>query len=163
MQAEKKVSFLLIGSLCLSFCLAAGQEDNRKQKAGQKERESLIRKELLYRGRRELKPPKRNIFSAQSSGVGDEHLETLGVPQGLQPNESTVEASSSTLTLRYIGYIDSDQRIVALIIFEGQAVAVEEGERISEQYTVGKITTKKLEVIGPGNEIENFSLEGDEG
>jgi len=163
MRVKKRTAFLLIFFFCLGFCMAVGEEKSDKGKTESKKTESLIRKELLYRERKELKPPKRNIFSPQSSGVGEENLGTLGAPQGLQQTENTVEASSSPLNLRYIGYIDSGQKIVALIIFEGQAVAVEEGERISEQVTVGKITTKEIEIIGPGDEKRNFSLEGEEG
>ncbi len=67
------------------------------------------------------------------------------------------------MSLRYIGYIDTGERIVALIIYEGEAMAVEEGEMISEQFKVGKVTRDKLDIIGPGEEIKEFSLEGESG
>jgi hypothetical protein len=163
MQAKKRVSYLLIVFFCLGFCLVVGEDIKDKEEAKQKETGSIIRKELLYRERKELKAPRRNIFSPQVSGSTEENLGTLGVPQGLQEEGSLPEASSSSLSLRYIGYIDAGHRVVALIVFEGQAVAVEEGERINEQFTVGKITTKEIEIIGPGNEKKNYSLEGEEG
>lgn len=163
MQAKKRVGLFLIVFFCLGFCLVAGEDNNDKEKAELKKTGSLIRKELLYGERKELKPPKRNIFSPQASGNAEANLGTLGVPQGQQEEGSLPEASSSSLNLRYIGYVHSGQRIVALIVFEGQAVAVEQGERISEQLTVGKITTKEVEIVGPGDQRKIYSLEGEEG
>ncbi len=163
MQAKKGTGFLLIFFFCLGLCITVGEEISERRKRESKKPESLIRKELLYRKRKELKPPRRNIFSPQSSAVQEGNLGIIGASQDPQQTENMTEALSPSTNLRYIGYVDTGQKIVALIIFEGQAVAVEEGERISEQVTVGKITTTEIEVIGPGEEKRNFPLEGEEG
>lgn len=135
-----------------------------KEKPKAKAIKSLIRKELLFAERKKLKPPRRNIFSPLSSEIREEGSPLLGLPQPLQQAgaDSKDEVHSSSLNLRYIGYIDSGQRIVALIVFEGQALAVEEGEKISEQLQVGKISTKEIEIIGPGEAKTRYSLEGEE-
>lgn len=164
MRVEKKVSGFLIFFFCVAFWMVIGEEKISKEKPELKAEKSLIRKELLFVERKELKPPRRNIFSLRSSGIREEESEAFEVPQGPQEagTDSENEALLSSFSLRYIGYIDSGQRIVALIIFEGQAVAVEKGERISEQLQVGKITTKEIEIIGPGAEKRTYSLEGEE-
>lgn len=164
MRVEKRVSGFLIFFFCVAFWMVIGEEKISKEKPESKAEKSLIRKDLLYVERKELKPPRRNIFSLQSSGIREEESEAFEVPQGPQEagTDSENEAPLSSFSLRYIGYIDSGQRIVALIIFEGQAVAVEKGERISEQLQVGKITTKEIEIIGPGAEKRTYSLEGEE-
>ena len=69
-------------------------------------------------------------------------------------------ASLSDLNIRYIGYIVSDEKIVALIIFDGNTLAVEKGEMINKKVKVGKITPEEIEFIGPDSEKRKYSLEG---
>ena len=64
--------------------------------------------------------------------------------------------------IRYIGYITSSHKIVALIIFEGEALAVEEGEKISSDIKIGKISLKEIEIIGPESKKRKYSIEGEE-
>lgn len=161
MKAKKKVAPLLIFFFSLFLSMVAGEE-RAAEKNSEVKGKSLIRKELLLKEKKELKPPRRNIFSPQGSGFLEERDEALGVPQGIQETENQPEALSFVLNLRYIGYIDTGQKITALIIFEGEAMAVEVEERISEQITVERITTKEIEVMGPGNEKRRYSLEGEE-
>lgn len=61
---------------------------------------------------------------------------------------------------RYIGYIVFGEKIVALIIIDGNALAVEKGEMISEGVKVGEITPEEIEIMGPDSEKRKYSLEG---
>ena len=50
---------------------------------------------------------------------------------------------------------------MALIIFDGESLAVEKGELISEGVEIGEITLQDIEVIGPDSNRRKFSLEGE--
>ncbi len=68
------------------------------------------------------------------------------------------------INLRYIGFIEytkSSQKITALIILEGQPMAVVEGEVVFEGMRIGKISPQELEVIMPDSTTRKFSLEGE--
>jgi Tfp pilus assembly protein PilP len=146
--------------LCLSSSSLA-QERNSEQDS-EKEVKSLIRKDLLQIKRGDLKLPGRNIFTPQSRRMSEEVVQSFEISPDLrQEASSEVRDSSFSLNLRYIGYIDSGQKMVALIIFEGEAIAVQRGEKISEQCTVEEITTEKIEIIGPGGEKKQIPLEGE--
>jgi hypothetical protein len=47
-----------------------------------------------------------------------------------------------------------------LILFEGEALAVDVGEEIAESVSISKITLEDITVIGPDNEPQTFPLEG---
>jgi len=64
--------------------------------------------------------------------------------------------------LRYIGYVKSGQKIIALIFFEGEALAVEESEMISAGIRVGKVTSEEIELIDASSQKWKYSLEGEE-
>lgn len=68
-------------------------------------------------------------------------------------------ASLLALNIKYIGYIVSCEKIVALIIIDGNALAVEKGEIISEGAKVGEITPEEIEIMGPDSEKRKYSLE----
>ncbi len=155
----------LILFLPVVFCLAGLEEKNSDEKPEIKAKKSLIRKDLLTIKKDTPQRPRRNIFSPRSGGVSEEDVADLISSRDIEEQESSAEEGTPfyTMSLRYIGYIDTGERIVALIIYEGEAMAVEEGEMISEQFKVGKVTRDKLDIIGPGEEIKEFSLEGESG
>jgi len=147
----------------VAFFLGAEKSNLQKKIPEEREEKSLIRKDLLLRKERELRPPRRNIFSPKGSFRGEFISETQEVganPQGIEAS-SKEKPSSVIINLRYIGYIDSPQKIIGLIIFENEALAVEEGELLREGIRVGKITPHEIEMIGPDSAKRKFSLEGE--
>lgn len=165
MRVRRRIAVFLIFFFWVTFWISGGEKGVLEEKISSKAKRSLVRKELLLVKRKELKPPRRNIFSPRIIGIEDAKLEIEGEqsPQNFNENQAVAsdEASARSFDLRYIGYIDSGDKIVALIIFEGEALAVEEGEKISEEFTIGKITTKEIEIIGLGAEKRKYSLEGE--
>lgn len=167
MKFEKSIATALIFFLGISLCLWSRGGFLQKKKTQEKEIKSLIRKELLLKERKKLEPPRRNIFSPRSLGSLEANPDAVGFEQN--PSESSSETSLTSsedrplpsLNIRYIGYIHSGEKIVALIIFEGDAVAVEKGEMISAGVEIGKITREEIEIIGPNSEIKKYSLEGE--
>ena len=165
MKAKRGMIILLIVFLSVVFCLAGYEEKKTDEKPDIKTKKSLIRKDLLTIKKDAPKRPRRNIFSPRGEAISEEDVATLISSRDFEEQESSAEEETPffTMSLRYIGYIDAGERIVALIIYEGEAMAVEEGEMINEQFKVGKVTRDKLDIIGPGEEIKEFPLEGESG
>ena len=153
-------SIVIFCFLYLSF-FSIAETDGSRQEPEEKVK-SLVRKDLLQIKREDLKLPGRNIFTPQSRRMSEEVVESFEISPGLQEETSSeVSNNSFSLDLRYIGYINSGQKMVALIIFEEVAIAVQRGEKISEHYTVGEITKDKIVIIGPSGEKRQIPLEGE--
>lgn len=167
MRAERVILAFFILFLSVGLCVGAAEEKLQKEKPGEKGRKSLIRKELLLQERGELGPTRRNIFSPWDSGK-KEPGPTGPNRAGFQQNLQDIEAISSEmdsplpLNIRYLGYILSGENTVALIIFAGNAQAVEEGDMISEGVRVEKITPEVIEIMGRDSKKRRYSLEGEE-
>lgn len=126
-------------------------------------RESYIRMDLLRTEKKPLPPARRSIFTAGKSGYANfdtarlqEEIEKIEGAGGIQREEH-----SEYLDLRYIGYVRSGTKIIALVIFQGEALAVAEGEMITEGITVKKIGLEEIEVLGPDSKSSMFLLEGE--
>ncbi|MCX7973918.1 MAG: hypothetical protein N3B16_05390 [Candidatus Aminicenantes bacterium] len=132
---------------------------------------SLIKIDLLPNNQKILAPIQRNIFSPQtfsspislySTGRPDlaKGVEVVG-EKGEPEEEKIANQASSYLSLRYIGYIHSPEKTIALIIVNGLAMAVEEGEYILLDFKVAKINPEEIILVGPDKGEIRFSLEGE--
>ena len=160
-------------SICLSLvlfllftALVSSQDQNQEKEEEKRPPVGLIRMDLLAQKIKKLDPPKRNIFVPNSAGrLEVEELENLIERQSVElPNIEALEAeqiSPRPLGLRYIGYVKAGQKITALILFEGEALAVDVGEEIAEGVSISKITLEDITVIGPSQEPWKFPLEGE--
>jgi hypothetical protein len=161
MKAKEITSAFFILFLSIGLSIWAGEEKLQK-KALEK---GLIRKDLLLREKMELGNPVRNIFTLRRSVSREIERNPVKLRQNQQQNPTLpgkYEASSSLpLNVRYIGYVISDDKMVALIVFEGDALAVEKGEVISEGVKVGKITPGEIEIIGSDSQKRRYYLEGE--
>ena len=161
MKAKEITSAFFILFLSIGLSIWAGEEKLQK-KALEK---GLIRKDLLLREKMELGNPVRNIFTLRRSVSRKIERNPVKLRQNQQQNPTLpgkYEASSSLpLNVRYIGYVISDDRMVALIVFEGDALAVENGEVISEGVKIGKITPEEIEIIGSDSQKRRYYLEGE--
>ncbi len=165
MKAKEITSAFFILFLSIGLSIWAGEEKPQKkglEKGGEK---SLIRKDLLLREKIELGSPVRNIFTLRKSVSREIERNPVKLRQNQQQNPTLTgkyEASSSLpLNVRYIGYVISDDKMVALIVFEGDALAVESGEVISEGVKIGKITPGEIEIIGSDSQKRRYYLEGE--
>ncbi len=161
MKAKEITSAFFILFLSIGLSIWAGEEKLQK-KALEK---GLIRKDLLLREKMELGNPVRNIFTLRRSVSREIERNPVILRQNQQQNPTLPgkhEASSSLpLNIRYIGYVISDDKMVALIVFEGDALAVEKGEIISEGVKIGKITPEEIEIIGSDSQKRRYYLEGE--
>jgi len=129
---------------------------------------SLIRKDLLQLEESPLSPPLRNIFAPQRPGARRAASEPEEVEQKT-PEEIRAEqerAAAETVpqgyNIRYIGYIHSPERTVAVIIFAGEAMAVKPGDMIAEDVTIVKVTPQEIVYQGLDSTTKTVSLEGED-
>lgn len=157
--------FVLVSGIFLYSDLS--QKGDTKESQEQKETGSLIRKELLALQNKKFPSPKRNIFVRQRASVQQNETspETSGNFQ-----ISNSEASSSQQTtlskdvafnLNYIGYVESGDRVVALILLEGEAYTVESGDVLATGITIGEITPNDIEIIDSDSVSKRIKLEGE--
>ena len=122
--------FLLIG--VVFFWTAEGRYQEESQ--SQERNPSYIKMNLLLRDIKKLDFPKRNIFSPEAQR---REMPGLSVPRrdvGFPPENPRTEervgfsTSETRLNIKYIGFVKSGKKITALIDFEGEEMAVEEGD-----------------------------------
>lgn len=163
MRVDRNGAVLFIFMVSLGLALWAGERNPQQKSAEKDEKRSLIKKELLVKTKQKLSPPRRNIFSLQRTEGGKARI----VPNNPQPTQkkssriTEIEPSNPQMRIRYIGHIRSGKKIVALIIIEDAAFAVEKGEMISEGVQIGEITSEYIEIIGPNSERKKYTLEGE--
>ncbi len=165
MKAKEITSAFFILFLSIGLSIWAGEEKFQKKELKKGGEKSLIRKDLLLREKIELGNPARNIFSLRKSVSREIERNPVKLRQNQQQNPTLpgkYEVSSSLpLNIRYIGYVISDDKMVALIVFEGDALAVEKGEVISEGVKIGKITSEEIEIVGSDSQKRRYYLEGE--
>ena len=132
----------------------------------------LIRMDLLERRDEPLAAAKRDPFvpgarfdfpastpMQQGPGMG-------GFRQGMPGFKRDTEPAAETppepaVNIRYVGFIQGREKLLALVLFNGQAVAVSAGEALGDVWKVVKITSEELEIQGPDGASLKFALEGE--
>jgi hypothetical protein len=165
MKVKEITSAFFILFLSIGLSIWAGEEKLQMKGLEKGVEKSLIRKDLLLREKIELGSPLRNIFTLKRSVSREIERNPVILQQNQQHNPTVpnrYESSSSLpVNIRYIGYVISDDKMVALIVFEGNALAVERGEVISEGVKIGKITPEEIEIVGSDSQKRRYYLEGE--
>jgi hypothetical protein len=142
---------------------AAGQKTSEKPAPPAK---SLIRKEWLKAPAEPPVPPRRDIFSSLGGGTVEEGRYPIGRgrPIAIPAEKKAEEETAPAFALRYIGFSRSaaPKKIVALVLIDGQAQAVEEGDKVGAGYTVARITLKEIEIQAPDGTTLKFAWSGAE-
>lgn len=135
---------------------------------------NLIRKDLLEGLEKKPAPPERNIFRPdrrrpQAAGGGERPgdspgVDVVGGSDEPRPDADTALSVSTGIVvqLRYIGYIGSRARAVAVVLVQGEAQAVSVGDSPSEGLTILAITPREIEFTGPDERTRRVSIEGEE-
>lgn len=164
----KKISVVFVACI-LSVGLFLGQEKAEKrvekltkETSPQKQGKSLIKMQLLSKQTEELKPPKRNIFSPSLEYSPEIMTREEAKREVGETAPETKEGMDESLAeISYIGYIVQGATITALIVFEEETIAVQEGEMITQDLKVIKVSSQYVEVEGPGGKRRKFSIEGE--
>jgi hypothetical protein len=162
MKVEMKAA-LFIFILSLGLVLWAGEGQSQKKETAKGEEKSLIKKGLLSKTKKKLAPARRNIFSLRRGGSEETRIIPTNPRTNPQKAARTTEqkSSGSSEVIRYVGHIRSGQKIVALIVYEDTAIAVEKGEMISEGVQIGDVTPAYIEIVGPDSVRRKYTLEGE--
>ncbi len=163
--------FLFVSGLLFSGIFPQDEKEEVQEKI---ERKSLIKKDLLRLPERTLSPPKRNIFTraraqmaADAFGQNEEsplpgERRIPGQPGQMdQPEQVESLNNEIRFDVKYIGYVKSGSRVVALIIFENEVYAVEAGDVIGVGLTIGDVTPDDMEIRAGGAEPQRIILEGE--
>lgn len=154
---------MIIFLLGMNLVLWTRGDGLQEKKPEEGEKKSLIKKELLESKKRELKPPRRNIFSLRSRPERNPVVPPVRSKQRSQKNvrDSNEKPTRKPLDIEYIGHITSGEKIVALIIIERDVLTVEKGDLIGEGIRIGEVTTLAVEIIGPELEKRKVYLRGE--
>ena len=176
---------LLAAVLVLALLPGAG---NAQKAAPRKARpERLVRIDLLTPTPVESWPVRRDVFSPSSGAAAP--LEGIGLPSlSAQAQQNTARRGAGGLpgapasaaeagpgsgalsgeapvyipSIRYIGYVDFGGKFTALVIAEGQPLAVEEGEELLPGFHVAAITAELIEIADSSGTKRPYLREGEQ-
>jgi hypothetical protein len=156
---------LLLVFMGIGLSLVEGMtQDNPTSQEGK----TLIRKDLLFQGKEQLELPLRNIFSPITSRRAQVGTAVIQEKRSENPVDKQQDQAAErkepprpVLNVRYIGYVRSKEKIVALILFRGIAYAVEEGELLEEQVEVKDITVEEIVLTLAGFQLFKYAIEGE--
>jgi len=147
----------------------------QEEKPDKEWKEKLVRIDLLKEKAEEIKPPLRNIFTGRKiQGPSDlEGREIPGIISSLvdfKRNVGEEESQSQEADLekklvydiKYLGYIASFGKNVALILYKGEAVAVEKGSVLPGGIEIIDISLDKVTIKSSGSDKIAIKLEGEE-
>ena len=125
----------------------------------------LVRLDLLAAARSGPMPLLRDIFLP--GGPGSEGPAAMPVtfggpvrPVALPPEPPAEEAIPVPL-LHYVGFVRAQGRFLALVLIDGQAEALAEGDMAGTVGKVVKITAVEIEIQGADGKSLKFALEGE--
>jgi Tfp pilus assembly protein PilP len=162
MSAKKAAGIFLIISLGVMSAPAGAEEKAAARSGVQKVLKPLVRTEWLQKKSGPAAPVKRDIFSPQGASGSDAITPIEAPEKAAESRKAKVEAESVAVSfnLRYVGYIQSKQKVVGLILLDGQALAVEEGDSVGQGFKILKISAKEMEVEEPSGKLVTLALEG---
>ncbi len=143
------------------------KEDTQETKELQETR-GLIRKDLLVLGYKNFPSPRRNIFVRQmvvqqQGEIFPSNSGSFQIPNSEDsPPAKKTEPEDVRLDLNYIGYVKSGDRVVALVLWEGEAYSVESGDILAEGVTIGEISPDEIEIIRSDSVSRRIRLEGEQ-
>ena len=167
MRHKKFLVLFIVLYLAAGLCFAQEKSNKKQKEPTGKSTEagpvkSLIKKELLSKKTSTLKPPKRNIFSASQHYNPEVRPENEGFSKKDTVDETfpgiADDMMEDLFEVAYIGYIVSGSKITALIVFEEETLAVQEGEMITPLMRVTEVSSQYIEVIGPDEKKRKFYL-----
>ena len=152
----------------LAFAAVAAAASPAQDKAGPADKKaaptiSLIRMDLLQSKERRSAAVKRDIFIPHSQSA------PMGMPMGTMMDKRSplptaavaMESQEASFNTRYVGYIRGKKRITAIILYENQAMALEEGDMLGSIWKVVKITAEGIEIQGSDGALQTLPLEGE--
>ncbi len=79
----------------------------------------------------------------------------------MTPDQEKAVMEVDRFNVKYIGYVRSGERVVALILLGSKSYAVESGDILETGLTIGEITPDDIEISSQGSEPQRINLEGE--
>jgi len=150
------ILWFLAGGLVL-----AGAQDKLGSQDVPSAAKSLIRKDLLEQRRSADVRPRRNIFvRGGGTTVEPGPPATVGPAQAETPSDKA-EPESIGPDIRYVGCVVTPRKTVAIILVDGQALVVAEGDQVAGIFTVQKISPEALDLADPDGQRRTISIGGE--
>lgn len=159
----------LLAAAALVGAGAAGSQTAApsKKAAAAKPAGPVLRKDLLAGLRTVAAPVRRDIFMPQ--GPGAEAPLVLASPMGARPRAAAPEAAGEqapaedapAVAVRYVGFIRSQDKYLALVLIDGQSAALAEGDQAGAAGRVVRIAATEIEILGPDGKTLKLPLEGE--
>ncbi len=161
-----KRTFSFLAAAAVVAVLAWASPAGETKPAPAQARKPLVRLDLLQLTPPALSAERRNIFVAGAPSLAgqaqgeesdaeaqaDEETPILGGGEAAAPGEDFV--------LQYVGYVHSPRGVIGLVIVQGTAQAVAQGEPLQPGYTATRVTDKEIEVTGPDGKARIYPLQG---
>jgi len=165
MNADRTVRRLAVLVWLAGTVLGAAAQERAAAGPAVPAPKSLIRKEWLKTPAGPASPPRRDIFSPQGVSPSEGAFSATAAGRSRSKPEANKEAEDEArpaFALRYIGFSRAvaSKKIVALVLIESQASAVEEGDTVGAGYKIVHITLKEIEIQAPDGTTLKFALEG---
>jgi len=165
MRIKAGLIFWVLAGAGLVLGFGQDKPSTADKAAAAKVTKPLIRMDLLQKKDREIAFAKRDIFLPESDfGSGGTSPAPSGVRMakaGAAGESATPEPQALSLNVRYLGFIQAKQKITALVLFDGQAVSVAEGDMLGSVWKVVKISAGLIEIQGEDGKSQTFALEGE--
>ena len=145
---------------------AGGQKPAPAAKKPAKAAGPLVRLDLLAAVRSGPTPFFRDIFLPQGPGSEGPAATPVVLGGSIRPGivpaeENPAEGVAPLPAVRYVGFVRSQGRFLALVLVDGQAAALAEGESAGAAGKVIKITAAEIEIQGADGKSQKFALEGE--
>jgi hypothetical protein len=145
------------GALLLAGAMDNQEATTAEASAGQ----SLIRKDLLKQPWPADVRPRRNIF-VRGGGTAVEPGPPVKVsPSRADTASDKAEPESIGPDIRYVGCVVTPRKTVAIVLVDGQALAVAEGDQVAAFFVVQKISPEALELADPDGRRRTISITGE--
>lgn len=164
-MSKKFISLFLL--FWLSFIIKGNSLIQKKQNQKSEKKEDnflVVRKDLLNWEKDRLEFPIRNIFSSHQPVLEKNSSKKQKTSLDSPSTKSSSESSSVNIfiDLTYLGYVLSKEKIVGLVIFQGETIPVEKGDIISEGIEIEEITPQQIVIKTTDRGKRSFPLQGEE-
>ena len=145
---------------------ALGQKPVPDAKKRSKDPGPLIRLDLLSTVRSGPLPLLRDIFLPRGPGSDGPGAMPVVLGGPVRPaivpaGENPADEAALLPTIRYVGFVRSQGRFLALVLVDGQAAALAEGDLAGAAGKVVKISAAEIEIQGADGKSLKFALEGE--
>jgi hypothetical protein len=188
---RKKLDRFLTAAVLVLAALPAGLAAQKAGPSAARPKR-LVRVDLLTPSPADPRPARRDVFSPGSDigpapgGVAFPAISpqarpgapagalvipppSRGTPAGAGAGETAAsspnpnaEAPVFIPSVRYIGYVDFGRKLTALVIADGQPLAVEEKDELLPGYRVASITAERIEIADPSGTKRSYLREGEQ-